>query len=392
MFTKSKDKITFEDVKNFCSGFGEGVRVEYKKKIIHVPKIVSSFSNTLGGIFMIGAETDNMNKVMFPIQGISKKPGIEEQILQSALTGIYPAIIPEVIIVDIPNSNNVVVVIRIDESVQAPHAIQNSTKIYIRTGSITQPYELADTDHIAYMLKRREDSQVIVHQILNRIEERTEDLCATDEPNLTVIIRPVFPYQPVISNVGVYDVASAELAPHVADSALNRVAGGTCFLIGAEKPYECLELNQHGIVYYRAEVTWSNPEWDNPKWTGKYVDFPQCIWKIGYAIDHARTLYEKCEPLGTLEITAQLRGTFQKKLRFHGEQIENFSKRYRSLDSEIFASTQCFQRDLLKRERVIDLVDALAEQLLWAFNVDDSVKKRELIEINSIFENDNLGQ
>ena len=57
-----------------------------------------------------------------------------------------------------------------------------------------------------------------------------------------------------------------------------------------------------------------------------------------------------------------------------------------SLDSEIFASTQCFRRDLLEKERVIDLVDALAEQLLWAFNVDDPIKKRELIEINSIFE------
>ena len=386
MFTKSKDEIAFKDVENFCHEFGEGVRVEYKREIVHIPKIVSSFSNTLGGIFLIGAETDDMNQVVFPIQGVSKKPGIEEQILQSALTGIYPAIIPEVIIVDIPNSNNVVVVVRIDESVQAPHAIHKSTKTYIRTGSITQPYELADTDRIAYMFKRREDSQIVTDQILNRIEERTEDLCATDEPNLTVIVQPVFPYQPVISTVGVHEVAKARLAPHVANTALNRVTGGTCFLIGQDKPYECLELNQYGIVYYRAEVTWNNPEWDNPKWAGKYVDFPQCIWKIGYAIDQAKSLYEKCEPLGALEITARLRGTFKKKLRFYGDQVENFSEKYRSLDSEIFASTQYFQRDLLEKERVIGLVDALAEQLLWAFNVDDPVKKRELIEINSIFE------
>ena len=384
MFTKSTDKITFEDVKNFCQEFGEGVRVEYKRKIVHVPKIVSSFANTLGGIFIIGAETDEMNKVKFPILGIPKRNGIEEQILQSALMGIYPAVIPEVVIVDVPDSNNIVAVVRVDESIQTPHAIQNSTRVYIRTGSITQPheYELADTDRIAYMFKRREDSQVVSYQILNRIEERTEVLCAADDPNLTVIIRPVFPYQSVISTVDLHEVARAELASQVEDRALRRVSGGTCFLIGGEEPYECLELNQYGFVYYRARITW-----DNPEWTGEYVDFPDCIWKIGFAIEQAKSLYERCESLGNLEITVQLRGVFKEKLRFYGADPDNFSDKYQSLDSEILASTQCFERDFLERKTVVDIVDTLAGQLLWAFNVDDPDKRKELIEINSIFGN-----
>lgn len=387
MFTKPIDKITFEDVENFCHEFGEGVRVEYKQEIAHVPKIISSFANTLGGIFVIGAETDELNKVVFPIKGIEKEPQIEERILQSALTGIYPAVIPEVAIVDMPDPNNIVVVVRIDESIQAPHAIQNSTKVYIRTGSITQPYELADTDRIAYMFKRRENAQIVANQIINRIEQRTDVLCATDNPNLTVIIRPVFPYQSVISTVDLHKVARADLAPHVADHALRRVSGGTCFLIGGEEPYECLELNQYGIVYYRARITWKNPEWDNPLWAGEYVNFPDCIWKIGFAIAQAKSLYEACEPLGNFEITAQSRGIFKAKLRFFGEDADNFSEKYQSLDSEILASTQCFQRDFLERDNVVDIVEALAEQFLWTFNVDDPVKRRELIEINSIFNN-----
>ena len=387
MFTKSKNKITFQDVKNFCQESGEGVHVEYKRKIVHIPKIVSSFANTQGGIFVIGAETDEMNKVKFPILGIPKKNGIEEQILQSALMGIYPAVIPEVVIVDVPNSNNIVVVVRADESIQAPHAIQNSTRVYIRTGSITQPYELADTNRIAYMFKRREDSQVVAQQILNRIEERTETLCATDNPNLTVIIRPVFPYQSVISTVDIHEVARAELAPHIADNALRRVSGGICFLIGGGEPYNCLELNQYGIVYYRAGITWNNPEWDNPKWSGEYVDFPDCIWAIGFAIKEASLLYEKCESLGNLEITVQLRGVFKEKLRFYGADPENFSDKYQSLDSEILASTQCFERDFLESKKVVDIVDSLVSQLLWAFNIDDPAKRKELIEINSIFDN-----
>ena len=58
--------------------------------------------------------------------------------------GIYPSVMPEVLLVDVPDSDNVVIVVRVDESIQAPHAIQNSAKVYIRTGSVTQPYELSD--------------------------------------------------------------------------------------------------------------------------------------------------------------------------------------------------------------------------------------------------------
>ncbi len=127
MFTKASADITFSDIEDFCREYGEGVRVEYKREINKdIPKIVSSFANTLGGIFIIGAETDAMNKVVLPIKGIPKRTGIEEQIQQSALTGIYPAVVPEILICAVPNTGAVVVIIRVDESVQAPHAIQNS--------------------------------------------------------------------------------------------------------------------------------------------------------------------------------------------------------------------------------------------------------------------------
>ena len=128
MFTKPIDEITFEDVQSFCDEWAEGVRVEYKRKTEEVkgkiPKIVSSFANTYGGIFLIGVEADQTNNRVTSIQGIPQRNGIEEQIQQSALTGIYPGVIPEVKLVNVPDSENVVVVVRVDESVQAPHAIQ----------------------------------------------------------------------------------------------------------------------------------------------------------------------------------------------------------------------------------------------------------------------------
>ena len=235
MFTKPIDEITFEDVKSFCNEWAESVRVEYKRDINlkrHIPKIVSSFANTYGGLFLIGVEADQKNNRVSSIPGIPPRNGIEEQIQQSALTGIYPGVIPEIKLVDVPNSGNVVVVVRVDESVQAPHAIEGSTKVYIRTGSITHPHKLSDMDRITYMLKRREDSQVVVQQILTRIRRRANRDSLRNMSSLTVIAHPVFPYRPVISPPSIYELRCVLPAP------LRRVDGGVSYV----KPLEYLEL------------------------------------------------------------------------------------------------------------------------------------------------------
>ena len=217
-----------------------------------------------------------------------------------------------------------------------------------------------------------EDSQVVERQILKRIEKRTNSLCAINEPNLIVIVKPTSSYRPLISTTEIYEVARKDLAPVVAESALKRVAGGTCFLIGGEEPYNCLELNDHGIVYYRQDVQFGIEE--------KHTFFSRIAWAIGFAIKYARSLYERCEFLEELEITAQLREVFGESLRFYEAQCDNEWRWQQSLDSEILASIQCFPQDLVNREKNIDIVDDLTEQILWAFNVDNPAKEKELIE------------
>ena len=123
--------------------------------------------------------------------------------------------------------------------------------------------QIESTSHI-------EDSQAVEHQILKRIEERTNALCATNEPNLIVIVKPTSSRRPLISKTEIYEVARKDLAPVVEESALKRVAGGTCFLIGGEKPYNCLELNDHGIVYYRQDVQFGVKE-------KTHFSFPNCV-------------------------------------------------------------------------------------------------------------------
>ena len=69
MFTKLEADITFSDIEDFCREFGESVRVEYKQEIKHIPKIVSSFANALGGISLLVRKPIKTIKSYFPFRG-----------------------------------------------------------------------------------------------------------------------------------------------------------------------------------------------------------------------------------------------------------------------------------------------------------------------------------
>ena len=372
MFTKPMDEITYQDVESFCQQWSEGVRVEYKQKIVHVPKIVPSFANTYGGIYLIGVEADNTtNMPILPIKGIPKRRNIEEGIQQSAEMSIIPPVRPEVKVVDVPGDNNVVVVVRVAEgSLLAPHAIDQSTKAYFRVGSTTQPYklELANMELIAHMFKRREDSQVVARQILDRIEDRISNFDPTfatieggkyifdNLPTFSVITRPVFPYRPLTSASNIYESHQGPLWPP------RRVTGGHfCY---NEKEY--WELNEYGIVYHRVVLFIR---------TGDGIDYGIILWHINELIKRANTLYVDCGYQGNIEVTARLRNIFRRELidtesYSHGSKItENLHAEPMSFDTEVPASKQCLARDLEGENERKALVEELTCPLLWAFNI-----------------------
>ena len=71
---------------------------------------------------------------------------------------------------------------------------------------------------------------------------------------------------------------------------------------------------------------------------------------------------------------------YSKRLRLSGAQRDDELRRHKSLDSEISASIQCLPRDIVEREKVIDIVNDLAGQLAWPFNYDNSEQRKELVE------------
>ena len=384
MCTKLANEIDFNDIEAFCREWVEGVRVEYKSEIAHISKIISSFANTQGGIFIIGVETDQNNKVKFPIQGIQNDGGIEERIVQSALTGIHPAVTPEVIIREVPGQmDRVVVVVRVNESQQAPHAIQNSTRVYIREGSITQPYELADIGRIEYLLKRREEPQRISRKILDRIEERVRVNSYGSQlqrPNLAIFAPPVFPYRPIIAPPEIHEFMVSNLSiPSTArniDLSTKRVTGGACHVsIGDWLRF--WELNEHGIIYCREGLHRKRMLSDylrrvDDNLGEEDLSDEGIALKVYGFIDVAADFFTKCEYSGNVEVTARLEQVRGEKLLFYKDLHPAAVERRQSEESEIVASTQCLPRDLRTAKEYSRVLIELLNQLYWVFNVGDN--------------------
>ena len=322
--------------------------------------------NTQGGIYIIGVKANQTdNKVVFPIEGIPETAGIEEAVMQSAYEGIHPPVMPEVIKINVPESNNVVVIVRVDESVSAPHAIQNSTRVYIRVGSVTQPYkkpELAEIDRIEYLFKRRQDTQIVTQQILDQIENRSSLIYTLNNPTMKLIARPVFTYRPVISPAAIFDLYHPL-------GYVKRVPGGICRFVepsrynNHELSDNYLELNEYGIVYYITKLY---------EYEADIIGMNQFINGVDELLQSAKRFYKACDAMVTIEVIAELENVFKKKMP------RQLISGRRSLNSqpvcyasEVFASISrtYVSRDLMEPVEQKTIFEELIMQLLWAFNI-----------------------
>ena len=190
MFHRALSDITFKNIDAFCQAWPEGVRVEYKVDWPNIPKVVSSFANTMGGILIIGVDADRTTGMpILPIHGITTGPGLEERVTQSCYQGIYPPITPSIRVISIPSTTDrVVVVVKVAESIEAPHAIENTTRVYIRVNSTTEPIELAEIDRIEYLLNRRQNPknrrEQMIAESFGRFSTGTPRLCIAVVPSV----------------------------------------------------------------------------------------------------------------------------------------------------------------------------------------------------------------
>jgi hypothetical protein len=376
MFNTPLANVTLDQIVQFCQTFPEGVRVEYKRQVpTDIPKIISSFANTAGGIWVIGVETDPAtNMPTLPLSGMPRRPGVEEQIIQSAHTGIYPSITPDVRVFEVEGQpDRIIVVIRVLESIEAPHAIENSTRVYVRVASTTPPYDLADIDRIEYLLKRRQEPErrreTLIAQAAARSPHRKSHL-------FRVIVAPIYPRGVLIARDTLFDRAEHlehQGMPYLTE--FRRVHEGLMSSGRTGRPmHHHFEVNVYGIAFLdepgQAE---GDIEVRRRQVRVPYVTPARLLYSPALMLNHVIPLYQGT--FTNILIRYELFGWEGVSLlpELPGRHIidrELVVDRHECIDYEISVSAHTVLESLADRR--VDVITKIMEQVLWAFNYTDS--------------------
>jgi hypothetical protein len=134
-----------------------------------------------------------------PAAGLPSNPGIADRIIQVATEAIYPPV--RVGVSQMENDllpGHQIAVIRVDESKEAPHAVEKRRKVYVyeRTDNKTDPHVLADIDRIKYLLDRRTAIESKRETLIGKgLARLTEELEKAPNPKCWVSVAPVYPWR-----------------------------------------------------------------------------------------------------------------------------------------------------------------------------------------------------
>lgn len=375
MFIKELKDIDFQSVEYFCKEFKEGIRVEYKSEIPkNLPKTISAFANMLGGILIVGVKTDKTtNKVIFPIEGMNEEEGIEEKIIASSLMGIYPPIIPEVRIIEVPQiKDKIVVIVRVNESRDAPHAIQNSTIVYIRTESISQPYELAQIDRIEYMLKRREGAVEKRNELIIRSKERFTDCLTPSMSYMNITICPLYTHRPLLDVGSIYKFANGiftDEALRGTDSRTRRIDQGILNYIFCPEYFRYYEFNQYGLIFFCKSLLKKKPSRgvSDPEISSiEYISFAALVIDICKFLKLSDSYLKESKYFGNLDIRLILHNVKKERLFYFDDTHSNLN--FSSIESEII--TRIIEESVSLSNNLLQIIIDLMKQVSWCFNCD----------------------
>lgn len=175
LFTSPIENVGWDDVLEFCKlGMPEGITVDYKREIPgEISRTIAAMANTNGGLILIGVdEARESTKPIVPPCCIALERGLREKITNLCVANLSPPLIPEIALVCHPSESKAVIVLRIPQSYQAPHATAKNTRVYLRRGGTNSPEDLATLDELEWLKSGRKRSVEFREALHSRAEQR----------------------------------------------------------------------------------------------------------------------------------------------------------------------------------------------------------------------------
>jgi hypothetical protein len=164
--------FSFSDIAQFCAeGQIEGVQLDYKRELPAkgLTKHFSAFSNTRGGLLIIGVEEDSKTGKPVAWMGIDFDTKLVDKIHQYAAS-VEPRPAYEVHVTD-EQKGKVFILVRVFEGDRTPYYVQNDANLYIRTGNITDPIGLASPEAAELLFGKKVKANLARQNYISRTDE-----------------------------------------------------------------------------------------------------------------------------------------------------------------------------------------------------------------------------
>ncbi len=161
ILTKKIESFGFDDIVTFCKeGHREDYQIDYKKDLPSngLAKHFAAFSNSKGGLILIGVEENRITGIPIKWDGVNNDAKSIERIHQWA-SNVEPLPRSTVHVTEEKNGK-VFILIRILEGDRTPYYVQNDSNLWVRTGNISTPIDLASPDYAELLFKRKEQADI----------------------------------------------------------------------------------------------------------------------------------------------------------------------------------------------------------------------------------------
>jgi hypothetical protein len=258
LYTKSIGEVEWKDVEAFCEQrLAEGAYLDYKVDFpSHLEKTIAAMGNTLGGIILIGVDEDAESRPTLPLKGIAFQRGLAERVTNIILSNITPPLFPEIQVCPDDAKALAVLVVRIVQSHQTPHAMSGNTEVYLRTGNRNTPERLATVDEIEWLREHRKRSSDLREVLYSLAEERFTRLYARQRDEIRAGGQQVTEVKNgwlTLSLCPLYPKDLLKLPPEL-DELKRRIGVPDYMKTATEFPIPSREpskIVQHGIVFAR---------------------------------------------------------------------------------------------------------------------------------------------
>lgn len=172
LFKDQLDSVTFADVVTFCGeGHREGWQLDYKREIPHngLAKFFAAFSNTRGGLIILGIEEDKQTGLPNAWDGVTDVAHTIERIHQMAAM-VDPKPIHEVYTTNMVGGL-AFILIRVSEGTMTPYYVQNDPRVYVRTGNITPSVDIASPEMLELLVGKKQKAGVLRNLRLNELRQ-----------------------------------------------------------------------------------------------------------------------------------------------------------------------------------------------------------------------------